>query len=110
MMFDTHCACPSRPVRRGAAYFPHPAESMTDAVSLTAVQVEHQEVRMMKRGRTLSAALLMSVLLAALPGCQKQEGPAERAGKEVDKAAEKVGDKIEKAGESIQDAAKGDKK
>jgi len=65
---------------------------------------------MMKPGKIVSAALVMSALLVALSGCQKQEGPAEQAGKEVDKAAEKVGEKIEKAGESIQDAAKGDKK
>lgn len=65
---------------------------------------------MMKLAKNVSAALVMSALLAALAGCQKQEGPVEQAGKEVDKAAEKVGDKIEKAGESIQDAAKGDKK
>jgi hypothetical protein len=72
-------------------------------------------------GETASAALVMSVLLAALSGCQKKEGPAEHAGKEVDKAveqtgkqvdkaAEKVGEKMEKAGDNIQDAAKGDKK
>ncbi|HWR87838.1 MAG TPA: hypothetical protein VN277_05410 [Acidiferrobacterales bacterium] len=65
---------------------------------------------MKKLGRRVSAALVMSALLAALAGCQKQEGPAEHAGKEVDKAAEKAGKQIEKAGESIQDAAKGDKK
>lgn len=65
---------------------------------------------MMRLGKTVSSALLMSMLLAALAGCQKQEGPAERAGKEVDKAAEKTGQQIEKAGENIQDAAKGDKK
>lgn len=65
---------------------------------------------MMKFGKTVSAALAMSALLAALSGCQKQEGPAEHAGKEVDKAAEKAGQQIEKAGQNIQDAAKGDKK
>jgi hypothetical protein len=65
---------------------------------------------MMNTARTISAALVMSALLAALPGCQKQEGPAQQAGTEVDKAAEKVGETIEKAGESIQDTAKGDKK
>ncbi|NMG29680.1 hypothetical protein [Aromatoleum evansii] len=65
---------------------------------------------MRKTAKTISAALVMSALLAALPGCQKQEGPAEKAGKEVDKAAATVGEKIEKAGENIQDAAKGDKK
>ena len=83
---------------------------------------------MMKQTRTLSAALVMSALLVALSGCQKQEGPMEKAGKEIDKAAETVGEKmekageevdkaaatvgekIEKAGESIQDAATADKK
>ena len=80
-------------------------------VSLAAGQeVAHKEVRMMKHAKTLGAALVMATLFAALPGCQKEAGPAERAGKEVDKAAEKVGESIEKAGDSIQDAAKGDKK
>ena len=63
----------------------------------------------------------MGALLAAISGCQKQEGPAERAGKQldqaveqagkdVDKAVEKTGEQMEKAGESIRDAAQGDKK
>lgn len=65
---------------------------------------------MMKFGRYVATAFTMSILVAALSGCQKQEGPVERAGKEVDQAVEKAGEKIEKAGENIQDAAKGDKK
>lgn len=65
---------------------------------------------MMKFGKNANAALMLGVLLAALAGCQKQEGPAERAGKEVDNAAAKVGQQVEKAGDSIQDAAKSDKK
>jgi uncharacterized hydantoinase/oxoprolinase family protein len=65
---------------------------------------------MMKFGKTVSAGLVMTALLATIFGCQKQEGPAEHAGKQVDKAAEKVGQQIEKAGDKIQDAAKGDKK
>lgn len=64
----------------------------------------------MKLGKAFSTAMVIGMLLGALAGCQKQEGPAESAGKEVDKATEKVGQQIEKAGESIQDAAKGDKK
>lgn len=60
--------------------------------------------------RSFSSILLLGALLAVLAGCQKQEGPAEKAGKEVDKASEKVGQKIEQAGESIKDAAKGEKK
>lgn len=64
----------------------------------------------MKLGMNVSTALVMSALLVALSGCQQREGPAEKAGKELDKAATKAGQQIEKAGESIQDAAKGDKK
>ena len=58
----------------------------------------------------IGTAVAVSALLVALAGCQQQEGPAERAGKEADNAMEKVGRQIEKAGESIQDAAKGEKK
>lgn len=65
---------------------------------------------MIKFGRIAGATLATGLLLAALGGCQKQEGPAERAGKEVDKATEAVGQQIEKAGEKLQDAAQGDKK
>lgn len=50
--------------------------------------------------------LAASVLIATLPGCEKKEGPGERAGKAVDKAVETTGKKIEEAGEKIQDAAK----
>jgi hypothetical protein len=65
---------------------------------------------MMKLGKLFTTALAISALLAMLSGCQKQEGPAERTGKEVDKAVDKTGQQIEKAGDKIQDAAKGDKK
>ncbi len=65
---------------------------------------------MMRCGNNVIAALAMSALVLALSGCQKAEGPAEHAGKEIDKAVEKAGQHIEKAGEEIQDAAKGTKK
>jgi predicted small lipoprotein YifL len=60
--------------------------------------------------RNFRAAVVVGALLVALAGCQNKEGPAERAGKEVDKAVDKVGQQIEKAGDSIQDTAKGAKK
>ena len=60
--------------------------------------------------RSAFVAVATAMLLGLLPGCQKKEGPAEQAGKEVDKAVEKVGQQIEKAGDAIQDAAKGGKK
>ncbi|MDP2239404.1 MAG: hypothetical protein Q8K18_04470 [Burkholderiales bacterium] len=60
---------------------------------------------MMKIGRNIAVVLAAGILISGLSGCQK-EGPAERAGKEMDKAVENAGKQIEKAGEKIQDAAK----
>ncbi len=65
---------------------------------------------MMKLKKNTAAALAVSVLMLALYGCQKHEGPAENAGKEIDKAAKKTGEQIEKTGDKIQDAANGEKK
>jgi hypothetical protein len=65
---------------------------------------------MKTKQRSTFGAFAAAMLLALVPGCQQQEGPAEKAGKELDKAVEKVGQQIEKAGDAIQDAAKGDKK
>ena len=61
----------------------------------------------MKRATVLMAAMAVGTLFFALAGCQKAEGPAEHAGKEVDKAMDKAGQQIEKAGDKVQDAAKG---
>lgn len=65
---------------------------------------------MLKPGKTLGAVLIAGAMLVLVSACQKSEGPAERAGKEVDKAVEKVGQQIEKVGDSIQDATKDAKK
>jgi hypothetical protein len=67
-------------------------------------------MNMMNVGKTVGAALVIGALFATLPACQKQEGPAERAGKQVDQAADKVGQQIEKAGEKIQDSSKTEQK
>ena len=63
----------------------------------------------MKSYKTLGAALVMSALLVALSGCEKQEGPMESAGKSVDNATESLGGHVEDTGEAIQDAAQGNK-
>ena len=63
----------------------------------------------MKFGKIVSTVLVAGAMALVLVACEK-EGPAERAGKEADKAVESVGKSIEKAGENIQDAAKGEKK
>lgn len=64
----------------------------------------------MKLQTILSTAIVISALIAVLAACQKEPGPAEKAGKAVDNATEKAGQQIEKAGDDIQDAAKGKKK
>jgi hypothetical protein len=62
-------------------------------------------MHMMKIRTSIIAALAMSVLLLGISGCQ--QGPAERAGKKIDKAVDKGGDQIEKAGKKIQEDVKG---
>ena len=63
----------------------------------------------MKLKQSIASIIAMSFLAAMLYGCEKPEGPAEQAGKEIDKATETAGQKIEQAGEAIQDTAKGKK-
>jgi predicted small secreted protein len=50
--------------------------------------------------------LVLLTVAAALTACKKEEGPAERAGRQLDQAVQEAGKQIEKAGEKIQDAAK----
>jgi hypothetical protein len=64
---------------------------------------------MTKFNEMAGAVLIMFVFVLLLSSCQKQEGPAEQAGKEVDKALGNVGQQMEKAGDDIRDAAKGKK-
>ena len=65
---------------------------------------------MTKTRDTVCAGLAMSILIVGLSACEKKEGPAERAGKQVDKAVESAGKQVEKAGQKIQDEAKDAKK
>lgn len=58
-----------------------------------------------KKGCLMVTAVLLGFSLAA---CEKKagEGPAERAGKEVDKAMDKTGQAMEKAADTVKEAAK----
>jgi hypothetical protein len=60
-----------------------------------------------KPGTTISLTLAMFALLVALSGCDRNDGPAEQAGKKLDNALEQTGKQMEKAGEAVKDAAKG---
>jgi len=83
---------------------------LREAARMSQIGFPNHEVRRMKLGMNIKAAVVLCGLVAALSACQKQEGPAEKAGKEVDKAVGQVGQQVQKAGASIEDAAKGDKK
>jgi len=61
-------------------------------------------------GKRFIAALAMSALVVGLAACEKKEGPAERAGKDLDKTIDKIGQQVEQTGKEIQDAASGTKK
>jgi hypothetical protein len=70
----------------------------------------HKEKHMTKIHGSIGVCLAAAFLIAALGGCEKKEGPAERAGKAVDNAVENAGRQVEKAGEKIQETAKDAKK
>jgi hypothetical protein len=59
-----------------------------------------------RKSRLIRGALLLAVFSVA--ACEKRggEGPAERAGKQVDKAVEQAGQAMDKAKESIAEATK----
>ena len=61
---------------------------------------------MTKLRNVVGAAVAMSILVVGLSACEKKEGPAERAGKEIDKTVQSAGQEVEKVGQQIQDAAK----
>jgi predicted small lipoprotein YifL len=50
--------------------------------------------------------LLTTIVLVALAGCY-QEGPAEKAGRQIDDAGKAASRSIEKTGDNIRDAVKG---
>ena len=52
---------------------------------------------MTKIRNSVCAIAISSILCAGLAACEKKEGPAERAGKEIEKSVESAGKQIEKA-------------
>ena len=59
----------------------------------------------MKTYKGMIAALAISLFVVGMTGCKA--GPAERAGKQIDKAVEKTGETVEKVGKKIHDDMKG---
>ena len=60
----------------------------------------------MQSFRRISLSLGAVLLSLTLVACEKKEGPAEKMGKEVDKAAEQAGQAMEKAKDSVTETAK----
>ena len=60
----------------------------------------------MRPQKTMPLLIASAFLLFAL-GCEKKEGPAEKAGKDIDKGMDKVGQQMEKAGEKLKDKTGG---
>lgn len=58
---------------------------------------------MMEFGKYDVQVFAMGILVAALSGCE--EGLAEHAGKQIDKAVDKTGQQIDKASDKLEDAA-----
>jgi hypothetical protein len=46
------------------------------------------------------------VFVVGVSGCQKQEGPMEKAGKKVDESVEATKDSMKKAGQKVSEGAK----
>ncbi len=60
--------------------------------------------------RSAVTAFSVGLMVLALAGCMKEEGPAEKAGKKIDKTLSQAGQEIQKAGDKIQDAARNTQK
>lgn len=57
----------------------------------------------MKTLQGLLSALCLGLFVIVLSSCE-EEGPAERAGKQVDQAIEEAGDTMEKVGDKLEEA------
>lgn len=60
--------------------------------------------------RKIGCLAIAALLVFSLAACQKEEGPAEKAGKEIDKAAKEAGQAMERAAESVKEAVKKESK
>ena len=52
--------------------------------------------------------LMIVIAITALAAC-RQEGPAEKAGRQLDQATDKAARSVEKAGQNVRDAVNGKK-
>ncbi|CAM3613047.1 hypothetical protein [Halomonas lysinitropha] len=55
--------------------------------------------------RKLGLVLLITMLGAGLVGCEDEQGPAEKAGENIDESMEEMGESMEEMGEEMEEAA-----
>ena len=60
--------------------------------------------------RKIGCLAIAALLVFSLAACQKEEGPTEKAGKEIDKAFKEAGKAVEKTAESVKEATKKESK
>ncbi|EGK72380.1 hypothetical protein METUNv1_01144 [Methyloversatilis universalis FAM5] len=60
----------------------------------------------MKARHAIALAWTLVTSMALLAGCQKQDGPAETAGRKIDEAGQKLSRDAERAGDKINEAAR----
>jgi len=60
--------------------------------------------------RKIGSLAIAALLVFSLAACKKEEGPAEKAGKEIDKAFKEAGKAVEKTAESVKEAMKKESK
>lgn len=58
--------------------------------------------------KTLFVSIAIAALVPLLAACERQ-GPAEKAGRQIDQAADKAARGVEKAGQNVRDAVNGKK-
>jgi hypothetical protein len=59
----------------------------------------------MKLNKLILTAVIAVATSVLFAGCERNKGPAEKAGAEIDKTVEQAGQKMEDMGEKIQDKA-----
>ncbi|MGH7898198.1 MAG: hypothetical protein ACREQQ_09605 [Candidatus Binatia bacterium] len=56
--------------------------------------------------KTTAVTLVAALVLLGAAGCEQQEGPAERAGEQMDKAAEHTGEAMKEMGKKMEEESK----
>jgi hypothetical protein len=90
---------------------PYYTQEAIDELIATAIELRDAAkvkggIKIMNSFRKICLAFSAILLGLTLVACEKEEGPAEKMGKTVDKATEQAGQAMEKAKDNVTEAAK----